>query len=168
MIPESILRRKGSRNTASVPTEVLSLLNQGSLETVNLCEWLVVDQLNLAEREFPKFGWQKLLPTLRERFAKHMPLTAPKKLLLIGSLLAEHFTTPASIRSASQLLLVQPSDIVRSWGAYLIGLNAGLSLNEKLHLIRPYAADPNMSTREIAWLALREATIADLEMSILA
>ena len=43
MIPEHIQNRKGARNTASVPPTVLGLLNHGHIETVNLCEWLVVN-----------------------------------------------------------------------------------------------------------------------------
>jgi hypothetical protein len=43
VIPEHIQNRKGARNTASVPPTVLGLLNHGHIETVNLCEWLVVN-----------------------------------------------------------------------------------------------------------------------------
>ncbi|MFD2256199.1 DNA alkylation repair protein [Luteolibacter algae] len=166
MIPKEILNRTGARNTASVPENVLGLLNDGVIETVNLCEWLVVDQLALAEKIFPEHVWSRLLPGLRSDFRKLTPQTAPKKLALVGKYLAAAFPQKSSALRSSQALLSSPSDIVRSWGAYLIGFSKTLSLPEKLTQIRPFAADRNMSTREIAWLALRAEIPGNLEQAL--
>ncbi|MEO1254435.1 MAG: DNA alkylation repair protein, partial [Bacteroidota bacterium] len=46
-IDEEILNRKGARKPTEVPSEILDLLNQGKIETVNLSEWLAVDQHKL-------------------------------------------------------------------------------------------------------------------------
>ncbi|MGJ8634644.1 MAG: DNA alkylation repair protein [Luteolibacter sp.] len=163
MIPEHILNRTGARNTASVPKDVLTLLNQGKIESVNLCEWLVIDQLALAKAVFKTLSWENHIPALEAFFSEKSPKTAPKKIATIGKFLTGIFTTPASIRAASEKLLTQPSDSPRSWGAYLVGLSPYLSIAEKFHLIRPYATDTNKSVPEIAWLALREVFIANIE-----
>lgn len=166
MIPEQIQNRKGARNTASVPPAVLDLLNQGHIETVNLCEWLVTDQLSLAETVFARRGWKKLIPPLRARFTEVLPTTAPKKLECIGRFLAESFPSKPEAKAAIALLLEEASDIARSWGAHLIGSGYTFTLREKFRKIRPFAADPNMSVREMAWMAMRPDVNANLSDSI--
>lgn len=162
MIPEDILNRTGARNTASVPADVMKLLNAGKIESVNLCEWLVIDQLALAGVVFKKLGWTPHLPALKQYFREDAPTTAPKKIAAIGKFLTRIFTTRKDAEAASTLLLAEISDSARSWGAYLIGLHPSLSLKEKFELIRPYASDTNMAVPEIAWLALREEFIGNL------
>ena len=39
---EVIKNRKGAQKAVDIPSEVLSLLNLGSIETVNLTEWLAI------------------------------------------------------------------------------------------------------------------------------
>ena len=162
MIPAHILDRTGARNTASVPTDVLKLLNAGKIQSVNLCEWLVIDQIALASVVFKKLGWQEHLPALKRRFKAEAPATAPKKIAAIGRFLTGIFHTRKETEAASKLLLGEISDSARAWGGYLIGLHPGLSLAEKFELIRPYAGDTNMAVPEIAWLALRETFIENL------
>ncbi len=70
MTPEHILNRTGARNTASVPGDVLKLLNSGKIESVNLCEWLVIDQLALAEVVFKKLGWAAAPPCPQKAFQR--------------------------------------------------------------------------------------------------
>ena len=166
MIPEEIKNRKGARNTASVPRAILDLLNQGRIETVNLCEWLVTDQLILAETVFERLGWKRLVAPLQMRFTEAQPSTAPKKLECIGRFLAESFPAEPDAKKAVSLLLEETSDIARSWGAYLIGAGSTFTLREKFRAIRPFAADPNMSVREIAWMAMRPDVTANLADSI--
>lgn len=166
MIPEEILSRKGARNTASVPPAVLDLLNKGLIETANLCEWLVTDQLALADSVFARQGWGSSIPHLRSLFAETMPATAPKKGALIGSFLAQTFSAKAAAKSAITLLSSETSDIARSWGAHLLGSSSAFSLPEKFCLIRPFAADNNMSVREIAWLSMRSDLIENLADSL--
>ncbi len=161
MIPENILRRTGARNTASVPKDVLKLLNAGKIESVNLCEWLVIDQLALAGVVFKKLGWRTHLPALRMKFMAEAPATAPKKIAAIGKFLTGVFQGRKDTQAASTMLLGEVSDSARAWGGYLIGLHPGLTLAEKFQLIRPYAADTNMAVPEIAWLALREDFIGN-------
>ncbi len=56
---EIIKNRKGAQKAVDIPSEVLSLLNTGSIETVNLTEWLAIDHSQLIKSVFPTFGIDK-------------------------------------------------------------------------------------------------------------
>ena len=161
-IDESILRRKGARTTAAVPADVRQLLDAGLIESVNLCEWLVVDQAALAERVFAERGWRELATQARQALAQLPTPTAPKRMAAVGSVLTAGFADPASVDEAFQSLAGHASDTVRSWAGYLVGLHARLSLRDKLERIRLLAADRNMGVRETAWFAVRESLAAEL------
>ena len=68
-IDKDILERKGTRKAEDIPAQVLELLHAGVIETVNLTEWLAIDQLRLLNRLYSKkFCMTKKLsfhPTLR-------------------------------------------------------------------------------------------------------
>ncbi len=159
-IPHEVFARKGARDTASVPPTIRNLLNQGAIETVNLCEWLIVDQATLAGIVFSRQGWSASLPALHARFAKEQPTTAPKKIALVGQFLAETFPAKPAASATASKLRTEASDLARAWGAWLIGASPTFTLQEKLKQLRPFADDPNMSVREITWLALRHEVIA--------
>ncbi|MEM7514847.1 MAG: DNA alkylation repair protein, partial [Bacteroidota bacterium] len=63
-ISQEILTRKGPRKTDEVLPEVEALLEAGKLETVNLTEWLVVDQNQLMQAVFPSLGLGAHIPFL--------------------------------------------------------------------------------------------------------
>ena len=56
---EIIKNRKGAQKAVDIPSEVLSLLNAGRIETVNLTEWLAVDHSQLVKSVFPALGIDK-------------------------------------------------------------------------------------------------------------
>lgn len=51
-----IQNRKGATKLENIPQEVLELLNEGSIESVNLTEWLAVNHTALVATVFPKIG----------------------------------------------------------------------------------------------------------------
>jgi 3-methyladenine DNA glycosylase AlkC len=165
-IPAEILNRRGARTTRDVPAEVRRLLDAGQIETTNLCEWLVVDQLRLAEAVAAEFGWPELPSQVEQRLSTIEKRTAVKDLAAIGGVLAGSFRGKRAGDEAGRRLIRHPSDVVRSWGAYLIGGQERLSLAEKLRRVRPLAADRHMGVRESAWLAVREAIAAELNAAI--
>lgn len=165
-IPTHVLNRKGSTTTSGVPKEVRSLLDLGVIETVNLAEWLVVDQESLARNLFQEENWGFLLKPLEESFGLLKIKTAPKKIEVLGKVLAQGFPTKAQFEHALLKLKQHRSDIVRSWACYMIGMLSGLSLQQSLKCIHPLAADTNMSVRETAWLAIRPRIITQLEESL--
>ena len=166
LIPEHVLKRKGSTTTSGVPKEVRNLLDLGLIETVNLAEWLVVDQESLARNLFQKENWNFLLKPLAESFGLMKIKTAPKKMEVLGMVLAQGFLTKAQFEIALRRLKEHRSDIVRSWACFMIGKRSGLSLQESLKRIQPLAADGNMSVREAAWLAIRPRVITQLGESL--
>ena len=166
LIPEHVLKRKGSTTTSGVPKEVRNLLGHGLIETVNLAEWLVVDQESLARNLFQKENWNFLLKPLEESFGLMKIKTAPKKIEVLGMVLAQGFLTKAQFENALRRLKDHHSDIVRSWACFMIGKRSELSLKESLKRIQPLAADKNMSVREAAWLAIRPRIITQLGESL--
>jgi len=165
-IPEHVLKRKGSTTTSGIPNEVRALLDLGLIETVNLAEWLVVDQESLARNLFQNENWGFLLEPLAESFGLLKIKTAPKKMEVLGIVLAHGLPTKAQFENALRRLKGHRSDIVRSWACFMIGKRSELSLKESLKRIQPLAADKNMSVREAAWLAIRPRIITQLGESL--
>jgi len=165
-IPEHVLKRKGSTTTSGIPNEVRALLDLGLIETVNLAEWLVVDQESLARNLFQNENWGFLLEPLAESFGLLKIKTAPKKMEVLGIVLAHGLPTKAQFENALRRLKGHRSDIVRSWACFMIGKRSELSLQESLKRIQPLAADGNMSVREAAWLAIRPRIITQLGESL--
>lgn len=165
-IPNSILQRKGGRTTRDVPREVVDLLSCGRIETVNLLEWLMVDQRRLAETVFADHGWEELLPEVRLALSAIPRRTALKDIIAIGEVLARQFGAKRKFGAPYRVLIEHSSDTVRGWGAYLVGRCASLDLPARLERIRPLAADRNTSVREIAWMAVRDHLAAELEAAM--
>ena len=165
-IQEHVLKRKGSTTTSGVPKEVRTLLDLGLIETVNLAEWLVVDQESLARNVFQKENWGFLLQPLEEAFGLLKIKTAPKKMEVLGMVLAQGFPAKAPFENALRSLKEHRSDVVRSWACFMIGKRSQLSLQESLKRIQPLAADGNMSVREAAWLAIRPKIMTQLGESL--
>ena len=65
---EEIKNRKGAQKAVDIPSEVLSLLNAGRIETVNLTEWLAVDHSQLVKSVLLLWGLIKI--SLKSWFAK--------------------------------------------------------------------------------------------------
>lgn len=165
-IPEQVLKRKGSTTTSGVPKEVRTLLDFGLIETVNLAEWLVVDQESLARNVFQKENWGFLLKPLEESFGLLKIKTAPKKMEILGMVLSQGFPTKAQFENGLRMLKEHRSDVVRSWACFMIGKRSELSIKQSLKHIQPLAADGNMSVREAAWLAIRPRIITQLGESL--
>lgn len=165
-IPESILRRKGSPNTAGVPPEVRRLLDAGRIETVNLSEWLVVDQAALARAVLPAAGVEGALGSVLEALKRPEVTTAPRRTAAVAGALAAWAGSQTAFLKTLRALQGHSSDVVRCWGCYLVGLRQSLPLGEKLVLVRRFAADPNMGVRECAWVSVRDEIGARLEEAL--
>ena len=154
------LSRKPARRMSEIPSDVQVALDRGWIESKNLVEWLSVDRLKLANEivrdlELPK--------EVDRQLAKLPKLLALKQSLAIGRLLADSISLGDS---HFQSLSTHRSDIVREWSAVLIGAKADVPLKKQLAWIKPLADDENPGVREIAWIALRNRVIAELESAI--
>lgn len=168
IISEDILSRKGARKAAEIPEHIRHLLQSGTIESVNLTEWLAVDHLVLLEQithelDIPISSQgiaSRLEPKDQQRIMKVIPAIGIQWLEYMKSIpvqeKADLFT----------FLTKHRSDSIRCWAAYIIGLNPELQVTEKLEQIRPFAADAHFGVREIAWMAVRDSIRADLSAAL--
>ncbi|SCC41714.1 conserved hypothetical protein [Bacillus altitudinis] len=88
-ISEEIINRKGARKGADIPHDVLTLLNQGKIESVNLTEWLAVNHLTLLHHVLPSVGLDHHLDGLTSKITQQKAESGMKAIRLIGQLLDE-------------------------------------------------------------------------------
>jgi 3-methyladenine DNA glycosylase AlkC len=162
----NILNRKGASRTIDVPSDVLALLNTGSIASVNLTEWLVTDQLMLAKNLLPKIGYEYLLPELEEQISQEKKPTTKKVSEIIAHTVLKSLNKQKDRIHIREQLSKQTSDSARCWAAYLIGFDESLSIAEKLQQMQTFAADEHFGVREIAWLALRADIINSLPQAL--
>lgn len=134
------MSRKAARSRADIDPAVLAELNAGTAETLTLVEGLAMDFARLMRAACPEVDPTPLVPELA--FTRRMALAAQLALDALGG-------------AAVVRLGAHRSDTVRGWAAYAVGLMPGLSLAERLALIRPLADDPHFGVREWAWLGVR-------------
>ena len=147
-------KRKGARRRSEVPPEVRRGLNEGTLETANLVEGLVVDCAALLRHVAPELSPGAIASVRNSQ-------GIVRKMRVAGETLAAEWGIRGYDRFASHR-----SDTVRGWAAYLMAAVPNLTLRQRLERIRSLADDPHFAVREWAWIATRDAVAADLPASI--
>ena len=166
MNPE-ILNRKGSRKVNDIPKEVLKLLNEGKIETVNLTEWLAIDHAVLTKTTLPKIGISKqVVDLIRNKINEQKKPTAMNSVKLIGGLLFENLPKKTEREKIFKSLSNHQSDSVRCYAPYLIALNEDFSIKEKLEKLKDLVADQHFGIREVVWMAIRPEIDKNLDQSI--
>ncbi|MGE6631750.1 DNA alkylation repair protein [Bacillus sp. NPDC077027] len=167
LISEDILNRKGTRKVSDIPDEVLKLLNQGKIESVNLTEWLAVHHISLLQHVLPSIGLEDQLGYISSQVTKQKAESGMKAIRLIGNLLDEVMMGESEKKQADvmQACAHHVSDSVRCWAAYMNKQHPS-SLEEKLAYIQPFAADHHFGVREISWMSVRESLTHQLDQSI--
>lgn len=162
-----ILIRKGARKAQDIPSEVLGLLNNGEIETVNLTEWLAIQHIKLIKTVFPKLGIQQnnINSIVKEIESQKKPSTM-NTTKLIGSILYEQYCKTTNLKDILDKLSSYSSDSIRCYAPYLIGLNGNLTIEQKLTQSRELVADKHFGVREVVWMALRPEIDKNLEESI--
>lgn len=161
-----ILNRKGARKIEDIPNEVLELLNQGKIETVNLTEWLAVDHIKLMESNFPKIGISlEYIALISEKIKAQKKPSTMNSIKLIGSTLYELYSDDKS-NSIFDELNSHLSDSIRCYAPYLKSLDQKLNINEKLTQSKKLIADKHFGVREVVWMALRPEIDKNLGESI--
>lgn len=158
--------RKGARRISEVPPEVLAALNRGETATVNLVEWLALDQRVMVQHVLPAVGLKSAVAGALAACEAEAKPSAMMLLKAIGRHLAGEIKLKASPRSPFDKLLRYPSDVVRSWACFAVTCTDGLTLARRIEVLEPLAADPHFGVRETAWMALRPAIEAELEEAI--
>ncbi len=166
MVSEEIKNRKGARKAQEIPKNVLELLNNGKIPTVNLTEWLAINQIELIKNTFPKIGLKEIVETITKAIEQQKKPSTMSSIKLIGLHLYEYCRQSNSLGSTIELLSNHESDTLRCYATYLIALNADLDIIEKLDQSRKLIADKHFGVREIVWMALRPQIESNLKESI--
>jgi len=164
---EEILNRKGARKAQDIPKEVLELLNDGKIETVNLTEWLAIDHLNLIKTCFSEIGIsEENITSISEKIKAQKKPSTMNTTKLVGSILYELYPTDKELNFIFDTLSSHLSDTIRCYAPYLKSLDEKLSIHEKLKQSEKLIADTHFGVREVVWMALRPEIDRNLEKSI--
>ncbi|QDU76632.1 hypothetical protein Pan97_36860 [Bremerella volcania] len=165
---EGLKARKGAVRRSEIPSNVLTALNRGQIETVNLVEFLAVDHAKL-------FRHTKSHLSLDEKSAKQIASTIKKlsgegvmqRLADTGQAFHHVLEGYDNREAVYQQLASHPSDILRNWAAYMDAANVKLTFAQRLKRAKPFATDANMGVREIAWMCVRvpaaDAIVSQIE-----
>lgn len=157
--------RKGAFRIALIPPEVLDALNDGLLETVNLNEFLALELPRLARSVAAQLG----LDPDHERLADALAMLPSFKPMQrhghVARALYDLTAAHAGRDAVAHRLATHASDVARAWATQWITL-AGLPLAGQLQAVRRFAADPHFGVREFAWMAVRDAVIAELDEAL--
>ncbi|MFD2562268.1 DNA alkylation repair protein [Aquimarina rubra] len=162
MIPEHITNRKGARSFKDLNSEVIEYLNKGLVETANLMEWLAVDQLKLLKRILDEFNKSHWFDSFYEAVLNQKKPSANSNTKVIGAT----FTQLTNDSEIIDYLSNHRSDVPRCWAAQYYGA-IEMSITERLHTMKPFAADTHFGVREVAIFAAKEYIIQDLDQAIM-
>ncbi len=158
-------KRKGAKSVKEIPPDILKQLNNGTLETANLVEWLAIDQQQLLQHFLHQTGYTQAYTAILNRIAALKKQTFNTVNEAIGKGLLdianEHKDQKLVTHAANHT-----ADLVRCWAAYMIGQNEKKVLAERIKAIALLAADSHFGVREIAWLAIRPDLAKNIDESI--
>ncbi len=148
--------RRDAQSLKDVDPQVLAKLSRGEIETQSLVESLAVNFSMLMQSSFPAVGKRQieLLASMQDKGITQRMGAAAKTLVDYGG---------------SKILMEvmgHPSDTVRGWAAYMIGIMPHLSLAERLALIKPLASDRHFVVREWAWLGVRPKIATEIKWAL--
>lgn len=160
------INRKGAKSMKDIPPEILEKLNHGEIETANIVEWFAIDRIRLLEYVLLQHGRETYLKPILERIYRLEKQTSNSISEAIGAELLIQTSIYKDIEFI-QIISHHESDLVRSWGAFMIGKNTNLSISKMLKEIRIFASDKHFNVREEAWVAVRPTVIQNLDESIM-
>ena len=155
-------KRVGARSIAQISPEILEQINRGELETANLTEWLAVDQVALLQHQFHLLGRDEYLPLLLAQIRDQKKPSTNSTCRVIGRTLGQLI-----LQHGDEALLEQlgshRSDMIRCWAAYA---HPYTTLEDELRYIYSFAQDTHFGVREVAWFALRQHIIDELDEAL--
>jgi len=161
----SLVGRKGAVRISAIPPDVLQALNAGQVETVNLVEFLAIDLAQLAGHVAISFGLDAQHERLQDTLAMLPAFKPMQRHGHIARALYDMTAQHPQRDTVAHALATHPSDMARSWAAYWLTCT-DQSLPQKLEAVRRFAADPHFGVREMAWSAVRNDVIADLDTAL--
>jgi 3-methyladenine DNA glycosylase AlkC len=158
-------KRKGATSVKNIPPDILNKLNAGEIETVNLMEWLAIDQTTLLRHFLSKTHREKYLtPTLNA-----VALLKKQTVNTVNEAIGQTIYQQAQLFKDQEIISLMrenSADVVRCWAAYATVQSDFLSMTELLEKIKPFAADSHFGVREISWLTVRTHISTHLDESI--
>ena len=164
---DAIKKRKGAKKAGEIPIEVLTLLNNGCIETVNLTEWLAIDHSQLIKTTFPALAIDKnMINELIIQINSQKKPSTMNTIKIVGTFLYEKFVNTKQYDILFEQLCSHLSDSLRCYACYFMALHTGISLEEKLNRLKTLVNDNHFGVREIIWMALRPEMSNNLDFSI--
>lgn len=160
-----LLDRKGASRIALIQPKVLAALNAGQVPTVNLNEFLAIDLALLTPHVALHIGLSPADEQLQDTVAMLSSFKPMKRHTHISRAfynLADVMPSAKAKNAIATALANHPSDVARCWATQWISFS-GLSLPEQLSAVTRFAADPHFGVREMAWMAVRDAVVDDLD-----
>ncbi len=160
-----LLGRKGAVRIALIPDEVLQALNAGAVPTANLNEFLAIDLQQLLPAVALDMGLDPAHERLQDTLAMLASFKPMKRHGLISHAL--HGLTAQSTEpdAVAQRLATHPSDVARGWASDWVRYS-GWPLARQLQAQQRFAADPHFGVREMAWMAVRDGVVTDLDAAL--
>jgi 3-methyladenine DNA glycosylase AlkC len=162
---QHLRQRKGAFRIAQIPPEVLDALNGGLLETANLNEFLALELPLLARSVAGQIGLDPAHERLVDTFAMLAAFRPMQRHGHVARALYDLTALHAERDAVAHRLATHTSDAARSWATQWVALS-GLPLAAQLQAVRRFAAAPHFGVREFAWMAVRDAVIADLDQAL--
>lgn len=160
-----LLGRKGAARIALIPHEVLQALNGGQIPTANLNEFLAIDLALLAPEVAFDIGLEPAHERLQDTLAMLGSFKPLRRHALVAHALYDMAAGSADPNAVAARLISHPSDVARCWACDWVR-HSSWPLARQLQAQLRFAADPHFGVREMAWAAVREEVIADLDAAL--
>lgn len=161
-----LIGRKGAARIAQIPDEVLQALNAGAIPSVNLNEFLAIDLRLLAPAVAQHIGLDPRHERLQDALAMLDSFKPMKRHGLIAHALYDMAAHTANPDAVAQALVTHPSDVARCWASDWVRWS-GWPLARQLQAQARLAADPHFGVREMAWAAVRDQVMGDLDRALI-
>ena len=160
-----LIGRKGAARIALIPDEVLQALNAGAIPTANLNEFLAIDLRLLAPVVAQAIGLDPMHERLQDTLAMLESFKPMKRHGLIAHALYDVTAQSKDPDAVALALVTHPSDVARCWASDWVRWS-GWPLARQLQAQARLAADPHFGVREMAWSAVRDQVIDELDAAI--
>ncbi len=163
-----LLDRKGAARIALIQPKVLAALNAGQVPTVNLNEFLAIDLALLTSHVALHIGLNPADEQLQDTVAMLASFKPMKRHTHIARAfynLADALPGAKAKNAIATALANHPSDVARCWATLWVTFSAQ-DVATQLSAVTRFAADPHFGVREMAWMAVRDAVVADLDTAL--
>ena len=160
-----LLGRKGAARIALIPDAVLQALNAGAIPTANLNEFLAIDLAQLAPAVARDLGLDPAHERLQDTLTMLGSFKPMKRHGLISHALYDLAAQSPDPDAVAQRLITHPSDVARGWAGDWVRYS-GWPLVRQLQAQLRLAADPHFGVREMAWAAVRDEVVAELDTAL--